>query len=299
MARDWRILTRTPLRNRVSSVPQQEVSVNDNRRTTHLRLLALCILIAPAAFARHFGPQTGQAAAPNNTGAPATAASASGAEAATPAQIVVPAGTRLPLVLHNSITTRSAMPGDPVYLETTFPILVNDRIVMPAGTFVQGEVTEAKRAAKGKGGAEVRVRLTSLVLPNGYTAKFDAVPTNAGTGGSEYADKNKEGQITNDRDKGADAATVIKTTGAGAGIGAIAKGVEGAGIGAAVGATVGLAAVLSTRGPDAELPRGTSLDVMLDRPLYLDAAKINFTDPGHASQIPGPPSREPARARPF
>ena len=205
----------------------------------------------------------------------------------------------MPLVLHNSITTRNAMPGDPLYLETTYPILVNDRIVIPAGTFVQGEITEAKRAAKGKGGAEVRVRLTSLVLPNGYTAKFDAVPTNAGTGGSEYSDKNKEGQITNDRDKAADAGTVLKTTGAGAGIGAIAKGVEGAGVGAAVGATVGLAAVFSMRGPDAELPRGSSLDVMLDRPLYLDAARINFTDPGHASQIPGPPSREPVRARPF
>lgn len=273
--------------------------MNDTLRRTHLQILALCLLIAPGAFARHSGPQTGQAAAPNNAGAPA-AASAPSAEAAAPAQIVVPAGTRLPLVLHNSITTRTAMPGDPVYLETTFPILVNDRIVMPAGTFVQGEVTEAKRAPKGKGGAEVRVRLTSLVLPNGYTAKFDAVPTNAGTGGSEYADKSKEGQITNDRDKAADAGTVLKTTAAGAGIGAIAsRGVEGAGIGGAVGATIGLAAIFSMRGPDAELPRGTSLDVMLDRPLYLDAGKINFTDPGHASQIPGPPSREPARARPF
>ncbi len=278
--------------------------MNHTPRRTYLPLLALCLLIAPAVFARNFGAQageeeTGQAAPQSSSGAAAPASSASSATAAAPAQIVVPAGTRLPLVLHNSITTRNAMPGDPLYLETTFPILVNDRIVIPAGTFVQGEVTEAKRAPKGKGGAEVRVRLTSLVLPNGYTAKFDAVPTNAGTGGSEYSDKNKEGQITNDRDKAADAGTVLKTTGAGAGIGAIAKGVEGAGVGAAVGATVGLAAVFSMRGPDAELPRGSTLDVMLDRPLYLDAAKINFTDPGHASQLPGPPSREPVRARPF
>lgn len=274
--------------------------MNHTLPRAHPHLLALCILIVPAVSARNFGPQAGQAASQSDSGAPAPAASASSAPASAPAQIVVPAGTRLPLVLHNSITTRSAVPGDPVYLETTFPILINDRIVMPAGTFVQGEVTEAKRAPKGKGGAEVRVRLTSLVLPNGYTAKFDAVPTNAGTGGSEYADKNKEGQITNDRDKSADAGTVLKTTGAGAGIGAIAgRSVEGAGIGGAVGATVGLAAVFSMRGPDAELPRGTSLDVMLDRPLYLDAAKINFTDPGHASQIPGPPSREPVRTRPF
>ncbi len=268
--------------------------MNYTPRRTPLHFLAVAALIAPAAFGSSFGHQTGQAAPQDNsTAAPASAAST----AAAASQIVVPSGTQLPLVLHNSITTRNAKPGDPLYLETSFPIMVNDRIIIPAGTFVQGEITEAKRAAKGKGGAEVRIRLTTLVLPNGYTAKFDAVPTNAGTGGSEYADK--EGQINIDRDKGADAGTVIKTTGAGAGIGAIAKGVEGAGVGAAVGATVGLAAVFSTRGPDVELPRGSSLDVMLDRPLYLDAAKINFTDPGRASQLPGPPSREPVRARPF
>jgi len=271
--------------------------MNYSPRRTFVHFLTMAALIATAAFARSSGREA-ERADPQNLSAPAAPSSAASTAPAA-AQIVVPAGTRLPLVLHNSVTTRSAKVGDPVYLETTFPIMLNDRIVVPAGTFVQGEITEAKRAPKGKGGAEVRIRLTTLVLPNGYTAKFDAVPTNAGTGGSEYADKDKEGQINNDRDKAADAGTVIKATGVGAGVGAIAKGVEGAGVGAAVGATVGLAAVFSTRGPDVELPRGSSLDVMLDRPLYLDAAKINFTDPGRASQIPGPPSREPVRTRPF
>ena len=225
---------------------------------------------------------------------PATATnSPSGAKA--PEQIVVPAGTRLPLLLHNGITTRNAQPGEPLYLETTFPVIVNDRIVIPAGSYVQGEVTEAKRPPKGKGGGEIRIRLTTLILPNGYTVKFGAVPTNADTGGGEYAGK-EEGQINTDRDRGADAGTVIKTGGAGAGIGAIAGGAKGAGIGAGIGAAAGLATIMMTRGPELQLPRGTSLDIMLDRPLYLDPAKINFTDPGHASPLPGPPSRQPARS---
>ena len=50
------------------------------------------------------------------------------------------------------------------------------------------------RATKGQG--EVRVRLTTLILPNGYTVKFDAVPTNAGTGGNESTDK--EGTVHGD-----------------------------------------------------------------------------------------------------
>jgi type IV secretion system protein VirB10 len=209
---------------------------------------------------------------------------------------VVPSGTRLPLVLHNSITTRNAQQGDPIYLETTFPIVQDDRVLVPAGSYVQGEITEAKRPGKVRGTGELRVRLTTMILPNGYTVKFGAVPTNAGTGGNESTDK--EGNIHGDTDKASDAGTVMKTTGAGAGIGAIAgRSASGAGIGAGVGAAVGLATVLLTRGPELELPRGSSVDIVLDRPLYLDSSKINFTEPGRASELPGPASREPVRSK--
>src|SRR5437899_2279145 len=60
-------------------------------------------------------------------------------------KIVLPAGTRLPLVLHNAITTRNAKPGDGVYLETLFPITQENRVIVPAGSYVQGEILEAKR----------------------------------------------------------------------------------------------------------------------------------------------------------
>ena len=212
------------------------------------------------------------------------------------AQYVVPSGTKLPLVLHNSLTTRNAQPGDPLYFETVFPVVLNDRILVPAGSYVQGEVLEAQRPGRVKGRGEVRIRLTTMILPNGYTVKFDAVPTNAGTGGNETTDK--EGQIKGDTDKSGDAGTVLKTTAAGAGIGAVAgRSAGGAGIGAAAGAAAGIAAVMLTRGPELELPRGTSLDIVLDRALYLDASKINFTEPGHASTLPGPANREPTRSK--
>jgi hypothetical protein len=226
----------------------------------------------------------------------ATPEPAAAADKSASGTLVVPAGTRLPLVLHNSVTTRNAQKGDPVYLETVFPIVQDDRIVVPSGSYVQGDILEAKRPGKVKGRGEVRIRLTTMILPNGYTVKFDAIPTNAGTGGNETTDK--EGEIKGDTDKASDAGTVIKTTAVGAGIGGIAgRSAKGAGIGAGVGAAMGLATVLLTRGPEVELPRGTSVDIVLDRPLYLDSSKINFTDPGRASQIPGPASREPTRSR--
>jgi type IV secretion system protein VirB10 len=209
--------------------------------------------------------------------------------------IVVPAGTKIPLVLHNAVSTRNAHPGDPVYLETTFPIVQDGKILVPAGSYVQGEITETQRPGRVKGTGEMRIRLTTMILPNGYTVRFDAVPSNAGTGGNETT--GKEGEIKGDTNKAGDAGTVLKTTGAGAGIGGLASRTgKGAGIGAGAGAAAGLAAVLLSRGPELELPRGTTLDAVLDRPLNLDAGKINFTDPGHSSSMPGPPNRAPVRS---
>jgi len=103
----------------------------------------------------------------------------------------------------------------------------------------------------------------------------------------------KEGKIQNGGNKAGDVGTVAKTTGAGAGIGAIADGARGAGIGAGIGAAAGIIAVLTTRGPELELPRGTTLDVQLDRPLYLDSERVQFTDPGHSTTLAGPPNRQP------
>jgi len=249
----------------------------------------------PAGPAQGPAVQTPPAQPPAAQPAAASPVSDSAPKAA-PVRYVVPSGTRLPLILHNAVTTRNAKPGDPIYLETLFPIVIDNRILIPAGSYVQGEIQEAKRPGKVKGTGEIRLRLNSMILPNGYAVDFNAVPTNAGTGGNEATDK--EGKIHGDTDKGNDVGTVLKTTGIGAGVGGLAtQSAKGAGIGAGAGAAVGLAAVLLTRGPELELPRGTTVDVVLDRNVYLDSTRVNFTDPGHASALPGPPSREPTRSR--
>jgi len=232
---------------------------------------------------------------PSASGQQAAAESAAKAKSI-PGKVVVPAGTRLPLVLHNAVTTRSAKPGDPLYFETLFPVIVEGRILIPAGSYVSGEIMEAKRPGRVKGRGEIMVRLNTMILPNGYTVDFNAIPTGAGTGGNESVEE--EGRIKGDTDKASDTGTVVKTTAAGAGIGSIATRTgKGAGIGAGVGAAVGLAGVLLTRGPEVELPRGTTMDVILDRPLYLDADKAQFSDPGRASTLAGPPNRQPVRQK--
>lgn len=236
-------------------------------------------------------PASAPAPAPAPSSAPAAVAPAS--PAAKPEMIEVPGGTHIPLVLHNAISTRSARPGDPVYFETLFPVMIDGHVVIPAGSYMSGEVTDAKRAGRVKGRAELGIKLTTIILPNSYMVNLNAMPNSAGSGGGETV--NDEGKVIGDSDKASDAGTVIKSTAAGAGIGGIAGGARGAGIGAGIGAVAGLGAVLLSRGPDAELPRGSTIEAVIDRSIFLEADKVQFTTPGQASTLAGPPNREPTR----
>ncbi len=237
-------------------------------------------------------PAAGTPSTPT-AGVPAADAPANAAPSAPKpgSTVEVPSGTSLPLVLHNGISTHSAKVGDPVYFETLFPIMIDGRVAIPAGSYVSGEVTESKRPGRVKGRGELMIKLNTLILTNGYMVSLNAVPRSAGTGGRETVDN--EGKVIGDSDKAGDVGTVAKTTAAGAGIGGLAtQGAKGVGIGAGVGAAAGLMAVLLTRGPDAELPRGTTVDVTLNRPILLDAEKDQFTGPGQASTLAGPQNRE-------
>ncbi len=274
------------------------------RRATSKRTLMLAFAalgVAVPAFAQQAGPMaqppSASEATQNSQPVPASTPASSPAAGAPVAKIEVPAGTHIPLVLHNAISTRSARAGDPVYLETLFPVMIDGRVVIPAGSYVSGEITESKRPGRVKGRGELMLKLTTIILPNAYMVKLSATPGgSAGTGGGETMDK--EGKVTGDSDKTSDVATIAKTTAAGAGIGAIAARTgQGAGIGAGAGAAIGIMSVLLSRGPEAELPRGSTLDAVIDRTLLLDADKVQFTTPGQASSLAGPANREPQRNR--
>ena len=257
------------------------------RRGIRQNLILIASMLAVGASCAAQQPEGPQSDAPPAVAPkPAPAAQAGSSE-----RITVPAGTRVGVVLQNGISTRSAKPGDSVYLQTSFPITQNNRIVIPVGSYLRGALLESKRPGKVKGKGEFRLRLDTLILPNGYTVSLNAAPRSADSGGKETMDS--EGKVTGPGGKGKDAGTIAETTAAGAGIGAIAHGVKGLGIGAGVGAAAGLAAVLLTRGPEAELPRGSTLDIVLEHDLSLDGSQIQFTNLGQAQPITPPPAQQP------
>ncbi len=255
-------------------------------------LLLYAISLAPSILAQELGSLS----APPLPG-PATPAAVDTTKPSASAQkIILPSGTRLPLRLSNGISTRTAKVGNSVYFETIYPIAQDGRIVIPMGSFVRGYLLEAKRPGRIKGRGEIRVRLDSLTLPNGYSVALNATPNSADTGGNETVDP--EGKIKGGSGASHDIGTVVITTAGGAylgtNVGLFTAGSlgKGAAIGGVAGAVAGLAVVLLTRGPEAELPRGTILDVVFDRPLAFDADRLPLNGPGRLSPLSEPAVRQ-------
>jgi len=220
--------------------------------------LAFALLFAMAAFSQQ--PPDAEPK-PSNDNAPK-------------GMITLPVGTQIPLKLSQAITTKNAKPGDPVYAETVFPITQNDRVIIPAGTFVQGRIGEVKRPGRVKGRAELLMNFTTLVYPSGYTVMMPAGVENM-PGSEQQSVKDKEGTVQQAGSKAKDAQTIATAAGTGATIGAIADhSAKGAGLGALGGGVVGTAIALLSRGPELTLPVGTSVQMVLDRPLVLQESKL-------------------------
>jgi len=207
------------------------------------------------------------------------------ASPASPAYTVEP-GTKVPLALINSVSTKHSVEGDRVYLETVFPILVNGRIVVPVGSWVTGTVTQVKKPGRVKGRGELYVRFDSLTLPNGVTRDFHGRIGSMDGNAKNEVDRS-EGKVRSEGNKAGDARTVGEAAAAGASVGVIAGGAAGhygmgAGVGAAAGAAAGMVGVLLSRGPDAVLARGQTLEMVLDRPISFEDSDLNFaTGSGH------------------
>jgi type IV secretion system protein VirB10 len=198
------------------------------------------------------------------------------ASAAAPAKaaVEIPAGTKVALRLKQAISTKTAREGDAVYAETTFPIAIDDRILIPVGTYVQGKISHIQRGGHIKGRAELLIHFTSMIYPSGYTVMLPGALENVP--GAEHATmKDSEGTIRQDSDTGKKLETVAKTAGTGAAIGGIGTGTwKGAGIGGGIGAGVGAAIGMLSRGGDVRLEPGTSVEMVIQRSVPLDGSRL-------------------------
>lgn len=223
------------------------------------------------------------------------------ADAAKLPHFEVAPGTKIPLNVINNVSTKHAAMGDRVYLETVFPITVNNKIVIPPGTWVIGTLTQVKQPGRVKGRGQLFLRFDSLTLPNGVTRDFRASMGGFDGRAAEHVNR-AEGEIKSEGDKKGDAIEVANTTMAGTAVGALAGAASGnfgmgTGIGAAAGAAVGLAGVLLSRGPDAMLTKGTTLEMVLNQPLTFSETDLDFSKALPRPMIDSGDGPQPSRRR--
>jgi hypothetical protein len=224
--------------------------------------------------------QTADAPKPDGaaTSSAAAAPRASAAEVSDPNVITIPAGTKIPLSLKQAISTKNAREGDAVYAETAFPFVVGDRVIVPAGAYIQGNIAHVERAGHGHGRAEILMHFTSMIYPSGYTVMLPGSVENT-PGADNKAVKDSEGTIQQDSETGKkveDAAKggVYGTLGGATAGGLATGGLNGARVGAGAGAVAGIGWALLKRGSDVKLDVGTSIEMEIQRPITVDASRI-------------------------
>jgi hypothetical protein len=204
----------------------------------------------------------------------------------------VPAGTKVLLQLRSGINTKSARPGDGVYLASTFPVVVGNRVMIPSGVYVQGVVDRVQRAGRVKGRAQLDMHFTSIIFPNGSVVEIPGVVNSLPGAHKQTVKDDGEGTIQQDGDKGRNAGKTAEiaiptggTIGSIGGLGSghpLAGGLAGVGAGLA---TVGLVS-LFTRGADVNIENGTQVEMVLQRPLLLEEENLaGVGTPGSAPNL--------------
>ncbi len=192
------------------------------------------------------------------------------AMAGEPEMYRVERGVQIPLSLMNDVSTKNAIPGDAIYLRTTFPVVAEGRVVIPPGSWVTGTITEVRRARHGQRRGELHVRFDSLLLTNGVSRAL-------------RGDLGAHPAVGPEIDKAAAANAIVRSGLTGATIGPIAQIASGSfghtGVigGAAAGAGAAAIFVLASRGHEASILRGSVVVMVLSEPLTFSASELHFS----------------------
>jgi hypothetical protein len=102
------------------------------------------------------------------------------AQSTNPDSTLLPAGTKIEIVVTAPVWARTAKAGDALYAQVDFPVITGKSIAIPAGTYVQGSILSIARPSRFKSRAEIHVLFTMLIFGNGYAVPLPSLPSVAG-----------------------------------------------------------------------------------------------------------------------
>lgn len=209
-----------------------------------------------------------------------------------PSTVTIPAGTRVLMVLKSPLHTTSGTAGSGLYLETLYPVVQGNGVVIPARTLVQGVVESDERPGHLKRTSEFRFRFTTLIFPNNLVVPINGVLQSIpGARNIRTREEDRKLEPVDQTEK------VISPVAASAGGGAIIGSNRHIGIGllpgAGLGAALGLGAVLLKRGDEIYLPQGSRVEMVLQSPFSLEQSQVaaNARYPRPAQAFDGPQQR--------
>ena len=165
-------------------------------------------------------------------------------------ELVLSGDSVIGLQMETTLSSETASVEDQVVAHVARDVRVGDRVAIPAGSKVRGEVILVERGGKMRERARLGVRFTSIVLADGSTLPIAAQPIyrEGDAPGRESATKIGGGAI------------------GGAIIGGILGGAKGAAIGGSIGAGAGSAAVMAGGRNPATLSAGSPVTIRLNEP---------------------------------
>lgn len=171
-------------------------------------------------------------------------------------RLTVPEGTQVHVTLSTPVGSETSQVGDTLTATTTDAVVIGDRIAIPAGSIVRGQVTEVVQGTKGlkiseKGGSIV-LSFDKLTTPRGNSEPIDASITSMASS------------------TGKTAGIIGGSAAGGALLGKILGGsTKDAALGAVLGGGIGTGIAAGTKGKAVKIPAGTGLTLTLDRPLNI------------------------------
>ncbi len=246
-----------------------------------MRVALTILLVSGMSMAQ--GAETTKPAPPQTPTSPPALSSDTSHTTKDPSATVIPAGSKIPLTLKQAISTKNAREGDAVYAETAFPFVLNERILIPAGTYIQGKIMHTEHPGRSKKRAEILIHFTSMIYPTGYTVMLPGSVENT-PGADSNGVKDSEGTIQADKDTGKRLEDAAKGAAVGGTVGSIggaaAGGLNGARYGGLAGIAGGVAWALLKHGPDVKLEVGTSIEMEIQRDVPIDASRIQLAKSG-------------------
>src|SRR5271169_4491873 len=191
----------------------------------------------------------------------------------------LPAGTACKILLLGDVSASKSKAGDVVQARLIEPILVNSRVVVPAGSLFEGKVVKRTPPRWGSRAGSLYLTFTGLTLPGGNLIPIAASLTGAELDRRSHTRIDAEGQLRGERPGKAWMAINIGVT---AGLAkevddttqliveaiiSTATDASTAGTARIVSSCISGIFMVSRHGRDVVLPRFTEMNIALDRPL--------------------------------